>query len=89
MVFCSHTAISLLFFICSQKNFVAIILVLSVFFMQFFARPNFRLTHLTFRPQERDKQVAPSEHLVLLELFSSVLAQTVLETYSYGVKGGS
>ena len=47
---------------CSQTNFVAIILVLSVFFMRFFAWPIFRLTLLTFRPQKRDKQVAPSGH---------------------------
>ena len=47
------------------------------------------MTLLTFRPQKRDKQVAPSGHLVILELFSSVSAQTVLESYAYGVKSGS
>ena len=46
---------------------------------------------MTFRPQKRDKQVAPSGHYVLLEPFRSVSAQTVLETYTYtyGVMGGS
>ena len=55
-------------------------------FMRFFSWPIFRLTLLTFRPQKRDKQVAPSGHEMLLEP-----AQTVLETYTctYGVKGGS
>ena len=57
--------------------FVAIILVLSVFFYAVF-----RLTLLTLRPQKRDKQVALSGHKVRLELFSSVSAQTVLETYN-------
>ena len=57
---------------CSQTKFVAIILVMSVFFMRFFAWPIFCLTLLIFRP------LAP---------FSSVSAQTVLETYTYGVKG--
>ena len=47
-------------FNCSQTKFLAIILVLSVFFMRFFAWPIFRLTLLTFRPQKRDKQVAPN-----------------------------
>ena len=62
---------------------------MSVYFMRFFAWPIFRLTLLTFRPKKRDKQIAPSWHLVLLELFSSVSAETVLETYTYGVMGGS
>ena len=53
-----------------------------LFFMRFFAWPIFRLTLLTFRPQKRDKQVAPSGHYVLLEPFRSVSAQTVLETYT-------
>ena len=45
---------------CYQTKFVAIILVLSVFFlMPIFAWPIFCLTLLTFRPQKRDKQVAP------------------------------
>ena len=35
-------------FICSQMKFVAIILILLVFFMQFFAWPVFCLAHLTF-----------------------------------------
>ena len=48
--------------------------------MRFFAWPIFRLTLLTFRPQKRDKQVAPSGHYVLFEPFRSVSAQTVLET---------
>ena len=43
-------------------KFVAIIWDLLVFIMQFFAWPIFRLTHLTFRPQKRDKQVVPSGH---------------------------
>ena len=55
-----------------QMKFLAILLVLSVFFMRFFAWPIFRLTLLTFRPQKRDKQVAPSGNQVLLEAFSSV-----------------
>ena len=41
-------------FNCSQTKFVAVILVLSVFFMRFFAWPIFRLTILTFSPQKRD-----------------------------------
>ena len=43
----------------------------------------FCLMQLTFRPQKRDKQLAPSGHQVLLEPFSSVSAPTVLETYTY------
>ena len=49
-------------FNCSQTKFVAIILVLSVFFYAIFRLTNFRLIFLTFRPQKRDKQVAPSAH---------------------------
>ena len=76
---------------CSQTKFVAIILVLSVFFYAIFRLTNFSSDALTFRPQKRDKQVAPSGHYVLLEPFRSVSAQTVLETYTYtyGVRGGS
>ena len=40
----------------SQTKFVAIILVMLVFFMRFLAWPIFFLTHFTFRPQKRDKQ---------------------------------
>ena len=50
------------FFNCSQTKFLAIIWVLSVFFYAIFGLPIFRLKHLTFRPQKRDKQVAPSGH---------------------------
>ena len=57
--------------------------------MRLFARPIFCLTHLTFCPQTRNKQVAPSGYQVLSEPFSSVLAQTVSETDIFGVKGGS
>ena len=49
-------------FNCSQTKFVAIILVLLDFFMQFFAWTIFRLKFLTFCPQKLDKQVAPSGH---------------------------
>ena len=76
-------------FNCFQRKFVTVILVLSVFFLRFFAWPIFRLTPLTFRTQKRDKQVAPSGHWVLLEPFSSISVETVLETYTYAVKGGS
>ena len=74
---------------CSQTKFVAIILVLSVSFMRFFARPIFRLRLLTFRPQQRSIKVAPSGHYVLVEPISYVSIQIVLETFNYGVKGGS
>ena len=40
--------------------------------MRFFASI-FRMTHLTFRPQKRDKQVAPSGHKVILEPFSFIV----------------
>ena len=81
----SDININVRFINCSQTKFVAIILVLSVFFfMRFFAWQIFRLTLLTFRPQKRD-EARPKNW----ESFSSVSAQTVLETYTYGVKGGS
>ena len=51
--------------------------------MRFFAWPFFRLTHLTFRPQKRDKQVARIGHsLKAFQLTSLQLrdSQTVLET---------
>ena len=67
------------FFNCSLTKFY-LQFYLSVFFMRFFAWQIFCLTHLTFRPQKRDKQVAPSGHYVLLEPFSPVSAQTVLDT---------
>ena len=35
--------------------------------MLFFAYPIFRLTHLTFRPQKRDTQVAPRGQQGLLD----------------------
>ena len=54
-IFCRITI-----FNCSQTKFVAIILVLSAFFMRFFVWPIFRLTLLTCCPQRRDKQVAHS-----------------------------
>ena len=41
------------FFHCSQTKFVAIVLVLFVFLMQFIAWPFSRLTHLTFRLRKR------------------------------------
>ena len=50
----------------SQMKFVAIIVVLFFVFMRFLAWPIFRLTHLTFRPQKLDKQLAPGGHYVLL-----------------------
>ena len=53
-------SISLKDFNCSQTKFVAIVLFLFVFLMQFYAWPFFRLTHLTFRLRKRDKQIAPS-----------------------------
>ena len=53
-----------LFFNCSQTQFVAIILVLWSSLWVFFARPIFRLTHLTFRPHKRDKQVALGDHSI-------------------------
>ena len=56
--FCSAKGCCLI----ALKRSLAIILVLSVFFMRFLASPIFRLTLLTFRPQKRDKQVAPSGH---------------------------
>ena len=37
---------------CSQTKFLAIMLVLLIFFMRFFAWPIFHLTHLTFRHQD-------------------------------------
>ena len=46
----------------AKTKFVAIILVLSVFFMRFFTWPIFRLARLTFRPQTRDKPVAHRVH---------------------------
>ena len=49
-----------MFINCPQTKFVAIILVLSVFFMRFFAWQIFLLTLFTFRTHKRDKQVAPS-----------------------------
>ena len=49
---------------CSQTKFVAIILVLS------FLSAIFRPTHLTFRPQNRNKQVTPRGHKGLLEPYA-------------------
>ena len=42
------------------------------------AWPNFRLTHLTFRPQKRDKQVEHSGHQFLLEPFSSLVSKCAI-----------
>ena len=62
-------------FICHTiSNDVAIILIMLVFLCVFFAWPIFCQTHLTFRPQKRDKQVAPSDCYVLLEHFSSLVS---------------
>ena len=78
-----------LLFNCSQTKFVAIILVLVVSFMRFFAWPIFGLTHLTFRPQKRDKLVAPSGHQVLFsEPFSSLdskysIRRNCFKTYTH------
>ena len=47
---------------CSQTKFIAIIIVLSVFFYAIFRLTDFSSDALTFRPQKRDKQVAPSGH---------------------------
>ena len=56
---------------CSQTKFVAIVLVLSVFYA-IFRLPIFRLTLLTFRPQKLDKQVAALSALRAFQLcFSS------------------
>ena len=63
----------------SQMKFVAIILVLSVFFNAIF-----RLAHLTFRPQKRTKQVAPSGRLVLLEPFSSLVSKYAIHRICFG-----
>ena len=51
--------------------------------MRFFAWPIFRLTLLTFRPQKRDKQVAPSGHFVLLEPFRSFSSNCLGDLYLY------
>ena len=78
-----------LLFNCSQRKFVAIISVLVVSFMRFFAWPFFGLTHLTFRPQKRDKLVAPSGHQVLFsEPFSSLdskysIRRNCFKTYTH------
>ena len=48
-------------FNCSQIKLVAIILVLSVFYV-IFRLTDFLSEPLTFRPQKRDKQVAPGGH---------------------------
>ena len=70
-------------FNCSQTKFVAIILVLSFFFMQISAGPNLRLTHLTFCPQKRFKQVAPSGP-VLIEPFSSLVFKYAIHRVCFG-----
>ena len=57
-VFNSRTTIAGAIINCSQTNFVAIILVLSVFFYAIFRLTDFLSD--TFRPQKWDKQVAPS-----------------------------
>ena len=78
------TSAYLMIIICSRMQFVAIILVLSVFFMQFFAWPIFRLTHLTFRPQKGAKQVVPSGHNVLVEPFSSLVFKYAIHRICFG-----
>ena len=47
---------------CSQTKFVAILLVLLVFFYAIFRLTDFSSDAFDFRPQKRDKQVAPSGH---------------------------
>ena len=44
----------------------------------------FRLTHLTFRHQKRDKQVVPTWNKVLLEPFSLVVSQYAIHRNCFG-----
>ena len=71
-------------FNCSQIKFVAIILVLSVFLMPNFARPIFRLTSLTFRPQKQVKQVALFGYLVLSGALRSLVSMYAIHKKCFG-----
>ena len=87
-VFCKFSF--LLTFLIAQMKFVAIILVLSAFFNAIFRFTLFFVWPIwLFVLETREKQVAPSGNFVVLEHFSSVSVQIVLEIYTYDVKGGS
>ena len=69
-----------------KRSFVTILVLWS--FMRFFACAIFRLTHLTFRPQMRDKHVAFSYSPKLYYTLRMRFTKTVLRKF-HGVEGGS
>ena len=62
----------------SQTKFVAAMLVLLVFLTQFVVWLIFRVTHLTFRPQNRDRHVATSGHYSFLNILALFQLKPVL-----------
>ena len=62
-------------FNCSQTKFVSIMLVLSVFFMRFFAWPIFCLTHLTF-PSNPTSAPLSSHPLRIVQAVRAPCSQT-------------
>ena len=64
-------------------KFVAIIIIPSVFFMQFLL-DRFSSDPLTSRAQKRDKEVAPSGHQVVLVTFSSLVSKYAIHRNCFG-----